>query len=149
MRQEMMRVWGCHWHQLDHMQTICTLLQTDNHTPPLNFYRPDALADTQPTVSNHWRPSCMYVQNLQCDVVVMCVARLQAWFPCNQLQQQQSSVDVERTQRTRPQSVCRRLEGSNTRGTSLALLHFRIFTYTFLPPLIRPCLLYTSPSPRD
>jgi len=20
------------WHQLDHMQTICTLLQTDNHT---------------------------------------------------------------------------------------------------------------------
>jgi len=27
------------WHQLDHMQTICTLLQTDNHasTPPLSF----------------------------------------------------------------------------------------------------------------
>ena len=27
------------WHQLDHMQTICTLLQTDNHTntSPLNF----------------------------------------------------------------------------------------------------------------
>jgi len=27
------------WHQLDHMQTICTLLQTDNHanTPSLNF----------------------------------------------------------------------------------------------------------------
>ena len=30
------------------MQTICTLLQTDNHTniPSLNFYRPDALPDT-------------------------------------------------------------------------------------------------------
>ena len=34
------------------MQTICTLLQTNNHTstPPLNFYRPDALPDAQPTV---------------------------------------------------------------------------------------------------
>jgi len=32
------------WHQLGHMQA-CTLLQTDNHanTPPLVFYRPDAL----------------------------------------------------------------------------------------------------------
>jgi len=46
-----------HWHQLDHMQTICTSLQTDNHTntPSLNFYRPDALRDAQPTVSKHWR----------------------------------------------------------------------------------------------
>ena len=25
-------VWRWQWHQLDHMQTICTLLQTDNHT---------------------------------------------------------------------------------------------------------------------
>ena len=33
------------------------LLQTDNHTntSPLNFYRPDALPDAQPTVSKHWR----------------------------------------------------------------------------------------------
>ena len=47
-------VWGWQWHQLDHMQTICTLLQTDNHTntSSLNFYRPDALPDTQPTVSD-------------------------------------------------------------------------------------------------
>jgi len=33
------------WHQLDHMQIICTLLQTDNHnhasTSPLSFYKPD------------------------------------------------------------------------------------------------------------
>jgi len=30
-------------HQLDHMQTICTSLQTDNHasTPSLNYYRSD------------------------------------------------------------------------------------------------------------
>jgi len=37
------------WHQLDHMQTICTSLQTDNHTntSSLNFYRPDALPKQQ------------------------------------------------------------------------------------------------------
>jgi len=30
---------GWQWHQLDHMQIICTSLQTDNHasTSPLNF----------------------------------------------------------------------------------------------------------------
>jgi len=41
--------------------TICTSLQTDNHTntPSLNFYRPDALPDARPTVSKHWRPVCM------------------------------------------------------------------------------------------
>jgi len=45
----------CVWHQLDRMQTICTSLQTDNHTntSSLNFYRPDALPDAQPTVSKH------------------------------------------------------------------------------------------------
>jgi len=44
------------WHQLGYMQ-VCTLLQTDNHTstPPLCFYRPDALPAAQPTVSKHWR----------------------------------------------------------------------------------------------
>jgi len=44
MKQEMME-WQ--WHQLD---------QTDNHanTTPLKFfYRPDALPDTQSTVSKH------------------------------------------------------------------------------------------------
>jgi len=42
------------WHRLDHMHTIVTSLQTDNHTntSSLNFYRLDALPDTQPTVSN-------------------------------------------------------------------------------------------------
>jgi len=32
------------WHQLDHMQTICTSLQTDKHTSTssLDFYRSDA-----------------------------------------------------------------------------------------------------------
>jgi len=42
------------WHQLDHMQ-VCTSLQTDSHasTPPLSFYRPEALPAAQPTVSKH------------------------------------------------------------------------------------------------
>jgi len=41
------------WHQLDHMQIICTSLQKDNHavTSSLSFYRPDALSATQPTAS--------------------------------------------------------------------------------------------------
>jgi len=39
------------------MQTICTSLQTDNHTntSSLKFYRPDALPGAQPTVSKHCR----------------------------------------------------------------------------------------------
>ena len=49
------------WHQLGHMQ-VCTSLQTDNHasTPPLSFYRPDALSAAQPTVPKHWRPFVAY-----------------------------------------------------------------------------------------
>jgi len=32
---------GWQWHQLDHMQIICTSLQTDNYasTPPLSFFQ--------------------------------------------------------------------------------------------------------------
>jgi len=54
MRQEMMG-FGMQWHRLDHMQTICTSLRTDNHTntSPLNSYMPDALPVAQPTVSKH------------------------------------------------------------------------------------------------
>jgi len=42
------------WHQLGRMQ-VCTSLQSDNHasTPPLSFYRPDALPAAQPTASKH------------------------------------------------------------------------------------------------
>jgi len=54
LEQEMM---GWQWHQLVHMQIICTSLQTDNHdsTSPLSFYRPYSLLATQPIVSKHWR----------------------------------------------------------------------------------------------
>jgi len=46
---------GMQWHQLDYLQMVCTSLQTDNHTntSSLNFYRPDALPDAQPTASKH------------------------------------------------------------------------------------------------
>ena len=44
------------WHQLDHMHII-SILQglTDNHadTSILNFYKPGASPDAQPTVSEH------------------------------------------------------------------------------------------------
>ena len=55
LKQEMTR-WQ--WHQLNHMQIICTSLQTDNHasTSSLHiFYRLNALPATQPTASKHWR----------------------------------------------------------------------------------------------
>ena len=44
------------WDQLDRMETICTSLQIDNHTntSSLNFYKPGAFPDAQPTVSKHW-----------------------------------------------------------------------------------------------
>jgi len=53
---------GWQWHQLDHMQIICTSIQTDNHasTSPLSFYRPDAFPVAQPTASKHWRQHLSY-----------------------------------------------------------------------------------------
>jgi len=52
---------GWQWHQLDHMQIVCTSLQTDNHasTSPLSSYRPDAFPAAQPTASKHWRQVCV------------------------------------------------------------------------------------------
>jgi len=38
-------------HQLDHMQTICTSLQTDNDTDTSSLNFQDALPDAQPTLS--------------------------------------------------------------------------------------------------
>jgi len=47
-------VWGWQWHQLDHMQAICTSHRTDNqHSCISQFLQPDALLDAQPTVSKH------------------------------------------------------------------------------------------------
>jgi len=54
MKQEMI-AWQ--WHQLNHMQIICTSHQTDNHTSTWSpsFYRSHALCDAQTTASKHWR----------------------------------------------------------------------------------------------
>ena len=42
-------------------------IHTDNHasTPPLSFYRPDALSAAQPTLSKHWRQSRQLRQTKQ------------------------------------------------------------------------------------
>jgi len=59
LEQEMMQWQMMQWQQVDHMQIICTSLQTDKHasTSQLSFYRPDALPTTpqqhQSTESNH------------------------------------------------------------------------------------------------
>ena len=62
---------GWQWHQLDHMQIICTTLQTDNHanTSPLSFYRPDALPATQPTASKHWRFHTHFLINVSLYII--------------------------------------------------------------------------------
>ena len=50
---------GWQWHQLNHMQTICYLFQKITTPAPhqSDFYGPDALPDTQPTASKHWKLS--------------------------------------------------------------------------------------------
>jgi len=51
LKQETVSGSGISW---VHMQ-VCTALHTDNNasTPPLSFYRPDALPATQPATSKH------------------------------------------------------------------------------------------------
>jgi len=52
MKKEIM---GWQWQQLDHMQIICTLFQTDNHASasPLSFYKTDVCPAAQSTASKH------------------------------------------------------------------------------------------------
>jgi len=49
------------WHQLDHMQIICTLLQTDNHASTYHsiFYGLCALPDAQ--------QQCQSTEDLEAD----------------------------------------------------------------------------------
>jgi len=58
------------WHQLDHMQTICTSLHTN--TSSLNFYRPDALPDVKTTVSKHWRQDNTQITEKSLEFSVSC-----------------------------------------------------------------------------
>ena len=69
LKQEMM---GWQWHQLDHMQIICTSLQTGNHAnaSPLSFYRPDALT----AASKHWtvKANCTEAGTYTCRIAQYC-----------------------------------------------------------------------------
>jgi len=72
------------WHQLGHMQ-VCTSLQIDNHatTPPLSFYRPDALPAAQPTASKHWRHKETYSTshlNIKTYLCFLCIINTQLIF---------------------------------------------------------------------
>jgi len=64
---------GWQWHQLDHMQIICTSLQTNNHvsTSPLSFYRSDDLPAAQPTMSKNWRHYCCCCLSLTVGTAVV------------------------------------------------------------------------------
>ena len=65
---------GWQWHHLNHMQAICTSLQkitTPAHHQS-DFYGPDALPDTQPTVSKHWMLKTQKTNiNLNPDLVTL------------------------------------------------------------------------------
>ena len=66
------------WYQLGHRQ-VCISLQTDNHasTPPLSFYRPDALPAAQPTASKHWRRCrCIGIKRRETDLVMWQLATM-------------------------------------------------------------------------
>ena len=73
------------WHQLGHMQ-VCTLLETDNHasTPPLCFYRPDALPVAQPTASKHCRQFVFFVLNAF-SALTLLVGRQEGHPACKKL----------------------------------------------------------------
>jgi len=88
---------GWQWHQVDHMQIICTSLQTDNHasTSPLSFYRPGALPANQPTSSKHWRHALRLAKN--CDNGIAIRFHVVQKFP---LQSQVNSSTFSRLSRT-------------------------------------------------
>jgi len=56
MKQEMT---GWQWHQLDHMQDICILLQKDNHasTSSLSYYSWMLFLTPNQQCQKHWRQS--------------------------------------------------------------------------------------------
>ena len=68
------------WHQLGHMQ-IYTSLQTNNQagTPPLGFYRPDALPAAKPTASKHWRQAPKHWRHVlyqSLEISLVCLRRV-------------------------------------------------------------------------
>ena len=57
---------------------ILHLTQTDNHTntSSLNFYRPNALPDTKPTVSKHWSTFLLIFKKVHLDYIKDCDERI-------------------------------------------------------------------------
>jgi len=69
---------GWQWHQVDHMQIICTSLQTDNHTStsPLSLQMPFLLhkQQRQSTVDNSSSLSIISSVNIGfISVVITCI----------------------------------------------------------------------------
>ena len=54
------------WHQLDHMQVICTLLQTDNHTSTSSLIKFFSGLDGCPTNGVKALKAVQLIQNLVC-----------------------------------------------------------------------------------
>jgi len=52
-------VFGWQWHQLDHMQTICTSLQTDNYTDTPSLFLQAECSSWRPTNSVEALKACM------------------------------------------------------------------------------------------
>ena len=132
------------WHRLDHMQTICTSLHTDNHTntPSLNFYRLGALLDAKPTVWKHWKQNInlMQTQAAVCGVC-LCKAEGADGMCSNGLRQNtrfcHSTASSSATTAVWRHSCPRALSHQRTRWTSryFFIKHFNLTkTKIFLAP---------------
>jgi len=72
---------GWQWHQLDHMQIICTSLQTDNHITTIS------VPAAQPTVSKHWRQtftSTLWVKKTSTEQELSTVHLGDVLLPCRE-----------------------------------------------------------------
>jgi len=72
---------GWQWHQVDHVQIICTSLQNDHNTSTTSSYRPDVVPNAQPTVSKHWKHNETGMQNeVKAYTVALCEIKIrQMW----------------------------------------------------------------------
>jgi len=136
------------WHQLDHMEIICTSLQTDNHTStsPLSFYRPDALPASQPTASKHWRLQCTHLgRKLTCCLLVVYSVHLQSrhysWCDGTALKLKTAAFVCRKT-------VCvaevRRLRRACQRGLQLLKQNWTMVGLSRMICAFKCCLCYTA-----
>jgi len=75
---------GWQWHQLDHMQIVCTLLQTDNHasTSPFSFFTggiPFLLRNQQCQSTESWKMA-IEVEVVMVEVVMVSVTEMSAYL---------------------------------------------------------------------